>query len=109
MRMEEEAKELKEEIRKKLLENIKKPKEGLEFIDAIQRLGVAYHFEHEIEVFLDNLHNNNNNNINDCYQNNLHFVSLHFRLLRQHGFFVSTGKLSTHLYLLYLMFGIRGV
>ncbi|CAO2836182.1 unnamed protein product [Amaranthus hypochondriacus] len=86
--MEEEAEELKEEVQKKLLESIKKPKEGLQFIDAIQRLGVSYHFEHEIEVFLDNLHNNNN--MNDCYQNNLHFVSLHFRLLRQHGFFVST-------------------
>ncbi|XP_057531261.1 probable sesquiterpene synthase isoform X3 [Amaranthus tricolor] len=91
LRMEEEAKELKEEMRKKLLESIKKPKEGLQFIDAIQRLGVAYHFEDEIEVLLENFHNNKNNyNVNDCYQNNLHFVSLHFRLLRQHGFFVSS-------------------
>ncbi|XP_057540375.1 (-)-drimenol synthase-like [Amaranthus tricolor] len=84
-RMEKEAKELKDLIQKELLKDIKDTKQRIEYLDAIIRLGVAYHFEKEIEdnfqIFQKNIHKS--------YEDDLHYVSLHFRLLRQHGFHVS--------------------
>ncbi|XP_048420081.1 (-)-alpha-pinene synthase-like isoform X2 [Pyrus x bretschneideri] len=61
----------------------------LKLIDAIQRLGVAYHFEKEIKEALERIHiaaykDNGVNNGGD-----LSNVALRFRLLRQHGFNVS--------------------
>ncbi|KAL0281822.1 UNVERIFIED_CONTAM: Germacrene-D synthase, partial [Sesamum radiatum] len=53
----------------------------LELIDSIQRLGVSYHFEEEIEKSLQCMH--------DTYlgcsseDNDLRTVALRFRLLRQ--------------------------
>ncbi|GAB4825744.1 hypothetical protein Ancab_008619 [Ancistrocladus abbreviatus] len=47
--------ELKEEVRKELQAVAGKSLELLNFIDAIQRLGVAYHFEEEIEDALQKL------------------------------------------------------
>ncbi|XP_012827395.1 PREDICTED: LOW QUALITY PROTEIN: germacrene-D synthase-like [Erythranthe guttata] len=54
----------------------------LQLIDAIQRLGVAYHFEDEIEKSLRRMYDGGEDNINN---NDLHFVALRFRLLRQQG------------------------
>jgi hypothetical protein len=61
------------------------PRAKLKLIDSIQRLGVAYHFEREIEeaIKLTELDVNGD----------LHTTSLHFRLLRQHAFSVSTGDI----------------
>ncbi|KAL0362769.1 UNVERIFIED_CONTAM: Beta-caryophyllene synthase [Sesamum calycinum] len=59
----------------------------LELIDSIQRLGVSYHFEEEIEKSLQCMH--------DTYlgcsskDNDLRTVALRFRLLRQQGYRVS--------------------
>lgn len=64
------------------------PTRNLDFIDAIQRLGVSYHFEEEIEEFLQKTHANLDGFIKDS-ANNLHEISLCFRLLRQHGYQVS--------------------
>lgn len=69
------------------------PKGRLVFLDAIERLGVAYHFEEEIEAILHNLYTNHYDD--HSYKDDLHYVSLHFRILRQHGFFVSFGTLVT--------------
>lgn len=61
----------------------------LELIDAVQRLGVAYHFEDEIEECLEHIYvAYDDTRINDT---NLHNTSLWFRLLRQQGFNVSSG------------------
>ncbi|XP_021822525.1 (-)-alpha-pinene synthase-like [Prunus avium] len=60
----------------------------LKFIDAIQRLGVAYHFESEIEEALERMHAAFcDQDFND--DGDLHNVALCFRLLRQHGYKVS--------------------
>ncbi|PIA51621.1 hypothetical protein AQUCO_01100462v1 [Aquilegia coerulea] len=73
----------------------------VELIDNIQRLGLAYHFEIEIETMLQRIHDENiqvfNQNVDDC--TNLHRVALQFRLLRQAGYYVShDSKTSTDIF-----------
>ncbi|XP_058722821.1 terpene synthase 10-like isoform X1 [Vicia villosa] len=58
----------------------------LEFIDVLQRLGVDYHFNYEIRNMLDNIYNTQTSNL----KNNLYATALKFRLLRQHGYDIST-------------------
>ena len=89
-----ELDELKKEVRKKLLTAIEDPRDKLVFIDAIERLGVAYHFEEEIKNILQQFHDNSNKK-NGLYEDDLYYVSLRFRLLRQHSFFASSGKIYT--------------
>ena len=85
--MEQDIKELKELIKMELLESSNKPTEQLELIDTIERLGVAYHFEEEIEEALQQLHAIHHD------QDDLYYISLRFRILRQHGFHESSGNL----------------
>jgi (+)-delta-cadinene synthase len=61
----------------------------LEFVDVLQRLGVAYHFTNEIRNILDNIYNTQSSKL----KNNLYATTLKFRLLRQHGYNISTGTL----------------
>lgn len=61
----------------------------LELIDAIRRLGVGYHFEEEMEESLKHVHLESNVKEED---NDLHAVALRFRLLRQEGYNISSGK-----------------
>ncbi|KAM5585250.1 (-)-alpha-pinene synthase-like [Rosa sericea] len=62
----------------------------LKLIDAIQRLGVAYHFEQEIEYALQHIHATYHDQ--DHYRDNgdLYTIALCFRLLRQHGYDISS-------------------
>ncbi|KAJ8436194.1 hypothetical protein Cgig2_006881 [Carnegiea gigantea] len=83
--------ELKKEVRKKLLIAIENPKDKLGFIDAIERLGVAHHFEEEIGIILQEFPDNYNQK-NGLYKDDLYYVSLRFRLLRQHSFFASSDQ-----------------
>ncbi|KAK6229602.1 hypothetical protein SCA6_018553 [Theobroma cacao] len=73
--------ELKQEVQRMLTTPMDKPSQKLLLIDAVQRLGVAYHFEKEIEDALDNIYGDCNGDGNDLY-----ITSLRFRLLREHGF-----------------------
>ncbi|KAK1400105.1 Vetispiradiene synthase 1 [Heracleum sosnowskyi] len=82
---------LKDEVKKMLLEAASQPQQQLKLIADIQRLGLAYHFQVEIDAALQRM--------NDAYhelckvtnmQNDLHFVALCFRLLRQHCYNVSS-------------------
>ncbi|KAL6316983.1 hypothetical protein AAG906_024522 [Vitis piasezkii] len=59
----------------------------LNFIDAVQRLGVAYHFEQEIEEALQHIYNSVHD-LNDI-EGDLYNVALGFRLLRQQGYSIS--------------------
>ncbi|KAA8526911.1 hypothetical protein F0562_008860 [Nyssa sinensis] len=79
---------VKEEVRKMLVAAADEPSKQLNLIDAIQRLGVSYHFENDIDAALqliyDTCHAHDNQDNDD-----LHIVALWFRLLRQHGHYVS--------------------
>ena len=55
---EQQLEDLKEEVRRELKAAAGDPSKQLEFIDAVQRLGVAYHFEKEIEEALQNTYDN---------------------------------------------------
>lgn len=91
---EHRIRELKEEVRRELiiLAEAVNPSKQLNIIDDLQRLGVEYHFEKEIEEALQHIyethHNYEINNLDD----DLYNVSLRFRLLRQQGYNISCGK-----------------
>jgi hypothetical protein len=93
--IEQQVQELKKKVRMTLIAVVEKPSQKLKLIDAIQRLGVSYHFEIEIQEILKQLHNNITLHDLDDHENNdeLYDVALLFRLLRQHGFYISCGAL----------------
>ncbi|TQD71980.1 hypothetical protein C1H46_042487 [Malus baccata] len=80
--------ELKKIVREVLITSATDFSLQLKLVDAIQRLGVAYHFEREIEKALERMHatfdGDHGNDHVDIYN-----VALGFRLLRQHGYNVS--------------------
>ncbi|XP_031284205.1 (-)-germacrene D synthase-like [Pistacia vera] len=78
--------ELKEEIRKLIITEVKKPAEKLDLIDAIQRLGVSYHFETEVDEILAKVYKAHQDS---DLRDDLYSTSLEFRLLRQHGYNIS--------------------
>uniref|UniRef100_A0A7N0REC0 Uncharacterized protein n=1 Tax=Kalanchoe fedtschenkoi TaxID=63787 RepID=A0A7N0REC0_KALFE len=80
--------ELKGGVRKKLEAAAKKPMQHLKMIDDIEGLGLGYHYEEEIEEGLDSMFSKGTDII-DGYD--LYHTSLYFRLLRQHGYNVSSG------------------
>lgn len=86
---EEKAEELKEQVTKMLLAAAHEPRRQLKLINDIQRLGVAYHFEAEIEAALSEFYNIYHEVCGS--QDGLFMVALCFRLLRQHGFNVPAG------------------
>ncbi|XP_076912357.1 epi-cedrol synthase-like [Bidens hawaiensis] len=84
--VEQMIKDFKEEVSREILTMMDNPIQHanmLKLIDSIQRLGVAYYFEYEIDQAL--------RHIFDAYGDNWTFAhaSLWFRLLRQQGFSVS--------------------
>ncbi|KAM3744343.1 hypothetical protein ACB098_06G046000 [Castanea mollissima] len=83
----QEVEELKEKVRRELLASAGHLSQLLGLIDALQRLGVAYNFEGEIEEALEHVYAtyNDNSDVDD----DLYNISLRFRLLRQQGFKVS--------------------
>ncbi|KAJ0045748.1 hypothetical protein Pint_04340 [Pistacia integerrima] len=78
--------ELKEEIRKLIIADMKKPAEKLDLIDAIQSLGVSYHFETEVDEILSKVYKAHQDS---DLRDDLYSTSLEFRLLRQHGYNIS--------------------
>ncbi|KAG2677982.1 hypothetical protein I3760_12G121700 [Carya illinoinensis] len=84
----EQVQKLKEEVRRMLIAPIDKLSQKLELIDAIQRLGVSYHFESEIDCVLQQIHKYYYSNEDEleisCHE--LYTTALLFRLLRQQGY-----------------------
>nr|UYW66145.1 (E)-caryophyllene synthase [Solanum elaeagnifolium] len=86
---EAEVEEFKERIRKMLVESTPEDSEQkLVLIDTIQRLGVAYHFHDEIETYIQNIFDESQ--FQKEKDDNLHVVSLRFRLVRQQGHYISS-------------------
>lgn len=80
-----------EEVRKIFQSSSNNISQKLNLIDSLQRLGISYHFESEIDEALGQIHNtftNNNVTKEEC---GLHFLALAFRLLRQKGHHISSG------------------
>ena len=75
---------------KRMLINVNDHLHELNLIDAIQRLGMAYHFEKEIADALIRIHNTYSDKEDDS--DDLHTISLRFRLLRQEGYNASPSK-----------------
>ncbi|WJZ99522.1 hypothetical protein VitviT2T_017960 [Vitis vinifera] len=75
--------DLKEEA-KRLIKDARDTSSRLELIDSIQRLGVAYHLEEEIKEAIDLVH------LDDTTTYDLFTTALRFRLLRQHGYSISS-------------------
>ncbi|KAL9441457.1 hypothetical protein AB3S75_020031 [Citrus x aurantiifolia] len=73
---------LKQEVRRMITTTANKLAQKLHMIDAAQRLGVAYHFEKEIEDELGKVSH-------DLDSDDLYVVSLRFRLFRQQGLKIS--------------------
>ena len=84
----EEIEVLKEEVRSMIVATDRKMAEKLNLIDSIERLGVSYLFENEIEEQIQNFYNARPSLESD----GLHTVALYFRLLRQHGHDIPSGK-----------------
>ncbi|XP_074368915.1 sesquiterpene synthase Cop-like [Apium graveolens] len=83
---------LKAEVKKMLLEAASQAQQQLKLIDDIQRLGLAYHFEAEIEAALKCMNDMYHELCGGTNMNDLHFVALCFRLLRQQGYNVSSDE-----------------
>ncbi|KAL4012925.1 hypothetical protein IC575_025071 [Cucumis melo] len=67
---------------------------GLEVVDELQRLGISYHFQMEINQILEIINGRFNNGEEGLEWNNnrsLYATSLHFRILRQHGYHIPEG------------------
>ncbi|KAG5625892.1 hypothetical protein H5410_011110 [Solanum commersonii] len=84
----EEIETLKEQTRSILMSG-KTLAEKLNLIDIVERLGIAYHFEKQIDDMLDLHIFNIDPNFEAHEYNNLCTLSLQFRILRQHGYNIS--------------------
>ncbi|XP_006363765.1 (-)-germacrene D synthase-like [Solanum tuberosum] len=87
---EKEHEDQKGGVRKMLVMAPSKSLQKLELINTIQLLGVAYHFEHEIEELLSCFYTCYDDWIGEFGESDLHVVALSFRLLRQQGYYVSS-------------------
>ncbi|KAL6012556.1 Trehalose-6-P synthase/phosphatase complex subunit [Asimina triloba] len=81
----ERHKELKQAVQQ-MSETVTETVQRLALIEDIQRLGVAHHFEQQIDNALSSLHLKKAELLS---KNDLQATSLYFRLLRQHGCYVS--------------------
>ncbi|XP_051115877.1 viridiflorene synthase-like [Andrographis paniculata] len=75
---------LKEEVRSMVMNKESKPKDKMILIDTIERLGLAYHFEKEIEDQIAQIFEFEMQN--EDKDMDLFATALHFRLFRQHGY-----------------------
>ncbi|KAK9151947.1 hypothetical protein Syun_010256 [Stephania yunnanensis] len=80
----QEVEMMQEEVKKMLKEAKSEPLKQMNLVDSLQRLGLAYQFEQEIEEAIQELHNHDINAF--IKTDDLYNTALYFRLLRQHGY-----------------------
>ncbi|RDX82063.1 (-)-germacrene D synthase, partial [Mucuna pruriens] len=87
----QQAQILKEELKMMFKSSNQNIMQKLNFIDSVQRLGISYHFQKEIDQALEQIYNKftKNNNIIGEYGSH-YFFALLFRLLRQQGYHISS-------------------
>lgn len=91
--------ERREYLIEKTTQKLQTSTEQLQLIDDIQRLGIGYHLEDMIDAILQLQFSAFST------EEDLFTTALRFRLLRQAGFHVSTGTLSTfNIYRFYLLY-----
>lgn len=83
---------MKDDVKSMLTETMD-PLRKLEMIDAIQRLGLKYHFEMEIKQAINTIYLQYHGTWPSS--DDLHATALHFRILRQHGYNVSQDEFET--------------
>ncbi|KAL5766825.1 hypothetical protein ACOSP7_017442 [Xanthoceras sorbifolium] len=89
VRQDEEIEELKDQVRMELLAIVNHSlSEQINLVDIVERLGVERHFETEIEQVLQHIYDTYYHDIDHQYD--LCMTALSFRLLRQHGHYVSS-------------------
>ncbi|KAL4591946.1 hypothetical protein LXL04_004922 [Taraxacum kok-saghyz] len=79
------------EVVKTMIHNVGNPLSALELVDDMQRLGISYHFEDEINEVLDMIYYKYFLTDNKWSGMGLNLKALGFRLLRQHGYQVPQG------------------
>nr|AUZ98407.1 germacrene D synthase [Trachyspermum ammi] len=87
---EEHLQLLKQEVKKMLTAGDRTQQELMSLIDDIQRLGLSYHFEAEIDTLLLHFKDNFREYYGRKTDDDLHDVALCFRLLRHQGHSVSS-------------------
>ncbi|KAL3500442.1 hypothetical protein ACH5RR_039535, partial [Cinchona calisaya] len=85
----EEIQMLKEEVRSMLMAPENTAIDKLNLIDTVERLGISYHFEKEIEQQLQEIFNSHAN-FKEYPECDLFTTALQFRVFRQHGFNISS-------------------
>ncbi|KAK1391710.1 (+)-delta-cadinene synthase [Heracleum sosnowskyi] len=83
------ASQLKEDV-KLIFKNLTEALDQLELIDHLKRLGLGHHFDEEIKLTLTKIHNTDQTSDDDEWEKNLHATALKFRLLREHGYHISS-------------------
>nr|KYP35890.1 (+)-delta-cadinene synthase isozyme C2 [Cajanus cajan] len=89
--MNQQAQILKEEVKMMFQSSNPNIMQKLNFIDSIQRFGISYHFQKEINQALEQIHNTlTKDNTIISEDGNHHFLALLFQLLRQQGYQISS-------------------
>ncbi|PHT28845.1 (E,E)-germacrene B synthase [Capsicum baccatum] len=88
-----ELEELKEKVRKMLVETPDNSTQKTCLDRRNQRLGVAYHFKNEIKTSIQNIFDESEESNND---DDLYVVALRFRLVRQQRHYMSSAQLRVH-------------
>nr|K4LMW2.1 RecName: Full=Sesquiterpene synthase 2; AltName: Full=Kunzeaol synthase STS2 [Thapsia garganica]AFV09099.1 sesquiterpene synthase 2 [Thapsia garganica] len=91
---EENLQLLKQEVKKMLTAGDTCQQDLICLIDDIQRLGLSYHFEAEIDTLLQHVKDSYLEYYGTKNHDNLHDVALSFRLLRQEGHNISSDVFS---------------
>ncbi|RDX72151.1 putative terpene synthase 2, partial [Mucuna pruriens] len=87
----QQAQILKEEVKMMFQSSNHNIMEKLKFIDCVQRFGISYHFQKEINQALEQIHNTfTKNNTIISEDDSPHFLALLFYLLRKQGYQISS-------------------